>query len=187
MTKKELRSKYKSLRSLFSAEEVGELSLKVANMLLQLPVWDKTYYHLFLAMEEQKEIHTDFILQVLQGRDKEVVVSRSDFESCSMVHYLLTDTTKLVKNAYGIPEPAGGLEVPPARIDVVFVPLLAFDRNGHRVGYGKGFYDRFLRECRDDVIKIGLSLYEAEEKPIEANTTDVRLDYCVTPLRVYRF
>lgn len=187
MTKKELRTQYKTLRAAFSAEEIEDLSLVIANRLLQLPVWDKTYYHLFLTMEEQKEVHTDFILQVLQGRDKEVVVSRSDFEQLSMLHYLLTDNTRLVKSAYGIPEPADGIEVPSAKIDVVFVPLLAFDNNGQRVGYGKGFYDRFLHECRPDVIKIGLSFFEAEEKAIEADETDIPLDYCVTPLKVYSF
>lgn len=187
MTKKELRIKYKSLRAAFSTEEIESLSLDIANRLLQLPVWDKTYYHLFLTMENQKEVHTDFILQVLQGRDKEVVVSRSDFEQLRMVHYLLTDNTRLVKSAYGIPEPADGIEVPSTKLDVVFVPLLAFDANGQRVGYGKGFYDRFLQECRPDVIKIGLSFFEAEGEPIDAEETDIPLDYCVTPLKVYTF
>lgn len=187
MTKKELRAKYKFLRAAFSAEEIEGLSLDIANRLLQLPVWDKTYYHLFLTMENQKEVHTDFILQVLQGRDKEVVVSRSDFEQLLMVHYLLTDNTKLVKSAYGIPEPVDGIEVPSAKIDVVFVPLLAFDGNGQRIGYGKGFYDRFLNECQPDVIKIGLSFFEAESEAIDADETDIPLDYCVTPLKVYKF
>ena len=75
----------------------------------------------------------------------------------------------------------------PKKIDVVFVPLLAFDSKGHRVGYGKGFYDRFLNECRKDVITVGLSFFEAEDEFIEANETDVPLDYCVTPLKVYSF
>lgn len=187
MTKKELRTKYKTLRAAFSDEEIEDLSLKIANRLLQLPIWDKTYYHLFLTMEEQKEVHTDFILQVLQGRDKEVIISRSDFEKIKMVHYLLTDNTRLVKSAYGIPEPVDGIEVPSNKIDVVFVPLLAFDTKGHRVGYGKGFYDRFLNECKEDVITVGLSFFEAEEAFIEASETDIALDYCVTPVKVYEF
>lgn len=187
MTKKELRTKYKTLRAAFSVEEIEDLSLEIANRLLQLPIWDKTYYHLFLTMEEQKEVHTDFILQVLQGRDKEVIISRSDFEKIRMVHYLLTDNTRLVKSAYGIPEPVDGIEVPSNKIDVVFVPLLAFDTKGHRVGYGKGFYDRFLNECKEDVVTVGLSFFEAEEALIEAAETDIPLDYCVTPLKVYTF
>lgn len=187
MTKKDLRLKYKTLRQELSLTEVEEKSLAIANRLLHLAIWDKTYYHLFLTMESQKEVHTDVVQHILFGRDKEVVIAKTDFESCTMAHYLLTDNTKLIVNAYGIPEPANGLEVPETKIDVVFVPLLAFDAKGHRVGYGKGFYDRFLAACKPDVIKIGLSFFEAEENNIPHNDTDIALDYCVTPKRVYRF
>jgi len=187
MTKKELRLKYKTLREKFTLKDIEEKSLAIANRLLHLPIWDKTYYHLFLTMEYQKEVHTDVIQHILFGRDKEVVIARSDFESCTMVHYLLTDNTKLVVSAYGIPEPVDGLEVPPVKIDVVFIPLMAFDNKGHRVGYGKGFYDRFLAACKPDVIKIGLSFFEAEKVDIPYNDTDIALDYCVTPERMYKF
>ena len=187
MTKQELRKKYKELRQAMPLEAIQDESLVIANKLLTLDIWSKTYFHIFLAMENQKEVHTDFILNILAGKDKEVIVSRSDFESCSMVHYLLTDNTKLVLSSYGIPEPVEGIEVPSAKMDVVFVPLLAFDEKGHRVGYGKGFYDRFLAECKPDVVKIGLSFFEAEAEDIPHNPTDIALDYCVTPKRVYAF
>jgi 5-formyltetrahydrofolate cyclo-ligase len=187
MNKKDLRLKYKNLRQAMSPKEADENSLAIANRLLQLDIWGKTYFHLFLTMENQKEVHTDFILNILAGKDKEVIVSRSDFESLRMIHYLLTDNTKLMLSQYGIPEPVDGIEVPSHKMDVVFVPLLAFDEKGHRVGYGKGFYDRFLSECKPDVIKIGLSFFEAEEEAIDVNDNDVALDYCVTPLRVYKF
>lgn len=187
MKKKDLRLKYKNLRQALLPEEAEDKSLAIANRLLTLDIWGMTYFHLFLTMDNQKEVHTDFILNILAGKDKEVIVSRSDFESMAMVHYLLTDNTKLMVSQYGIPEPVDGIEVPSNKLDVVFVPLLAFDQKGHRVGYGKGFYDRFLNECTPDAIKIGLSFFEAEEELIEANDTDVPLDYCVTPLRVYSF
>lgn len=187
MTKQELRAKYKSLRQKLTPTDVEVQSLAVANRLLHLPIWDKTYYHLFLTIEQQKEIHTDPILHILSGKDKEIVVAKSHFEDFSMTHYLLTDNTKLKLNSYGIPEPVDGIEVPPKKIDVVFVPLLAFDQNGNRLGYGKGFYDRFLSECREDVVKVGLSVFEAEDEPIDATGNDVKLDYCVTPLMVYKF
>ncbi len=187
MTKQELRLKYKALRQAMPAEDVQDKSLAIANRLLHLDIWHKTYFHIFLAMENQKEVHTDFILNILAGKDKEVIVSRSDFESCSMVHYLLTDNTRLVVSHYGIPEPVEGIEVPSNKMDVVFVPLLAFDEKGHRVGYGKGFYDRFLTECKPDTVKVGLSFFDAEAESIPHNPTDIALDYCVTPNNVYRF
>ncbi|WP_417352365.1 5-formyltetrahydrofolate cyclo-ligase [Flavobacterium alkalisoli] len=187
MTKKELRIKYKALRNALSPEETEDKSLAIANMLLKLDIWDKLYFHLFLSIEEHTEIQTEYILQILAGKDKEIVVSKSDFADCSMTHYLLTDNTRLKKNEYGIPEPVDGLEVPDNKIDVVFVPLLAFDANGHRTGYGKGFYDRFLAKCKNHVIKIGLSFFDAEEKIDDINHTDMVLDYCVTPNRIYTF
>jgi len=187
MTKQELRTKYKALRHAMPPDDIDDKSLAIANKLLQLDIWDKIYYHLFLTMEEQKEVHTDFILQILAGKDKEVIVSRSDFESCSMIHYLLTDNTRLIVSKYGIPEPVEGIEVPSNKVDVVFVPLLAYDTKGNRVGYGKGFYDRFFMECKPGVIKIGLSFFEAEQENIEVNATDIPLDYCITPNNIYRF
>jgi 5-formyltetrahydrofolate cyclo-ligase len=79
------------------------------------------------------------------------------------------------------------LEVPATKIDVVFVPLLAFDKKGHRVGYGKGFYDKFLSECKPETIKIGLSFFEPEELISDVFEDDVTLNYCVTPNGVYAF
>jgi len=187
MNKKEIRKKYKDLRSLISDEELEEKSLAIANQLLKLAIWQKTYYHLFLSIEKQKEINTEYILQVLAGKDKEIVISKSDFETGEMNHYLLTDNTKIIKNDYGIPEPVDGLEVPVAKIDVVFVPLLVFDKNGNRVGYGKGFYDRFLSECKPTTIKIGLSFFEPEDLIEDVDESDIQLNYSITPQSIYTF
>ncbi len=187
MDKTSLRSKYKSLRANLSEEVIERQSLAIANRLLDLDVWNKTYYHVFLTIEEKKEIDTLFILHILAGKDKEIVVSKSDFESMSMTHFLVTDNTKFKKNSYNIPEPVAGLEVPVAKIDVVLVPLLAFDKLGNRVGYGKGFYDKFLRECKPETIKIGLSFFEAETEIDDVTKEDIKLDYCVTPERIYKF
>ena len=79
MNKKELRAKYKALRQELSLDEIEDKSLAIANRMLQLDIWEKTYFHLFLTIEEQKEIETEFILQILAGKDKEIVVARSNF------------------------------------------------------------------------------------------------------------
>jgi 5-formyltetrahydrofolate cyclo-ligase len=187
MFKKELRAKYKALRQELSLEDIEDKSLAVANKILQLDIWEKTYFHLFLTIEEQKEIETEYILQVLAGYDKEIVVAKSNFETLEMTNYLLTDNTKFQKNEYNIFEPVDGIEVPNAKIEVVFVPLLAFDKKGNRVGYGKGFYDKFLSKCNEDVIKVGLSFFEAEQEIEGVFESDIRLDYCVTPTTNYSF
>ena len=187
MKKSELRPKYKALRKQLSETEIEEMSLAIANKLLTLPIWEKTYFHIFLPIIEHQEVNTEFILHLLSGKDKEIIISKSDFETRNMTHFLLTDNTKIKKNEYNIPEPVDGIEVPSDKIEVVFVPLLAFDKKGHRAGYGKGFYDKFLNECKPETIKIGLSFFEEEELIEDVFEGDVQLDYCVTPKRIYRF
>lgn len=186
-SKKELRIYYKNLRKDFTFDQVEEKSLAIANNVLQLPIWEKTYFHVFLPIEEQKEVNTEYILHLLSGKDKEIVISKSDFDTRKMTHFLLTDNTKIKKNEYNIPEPVNGLAVPSESIEVVFVPLLAFDVLGNRVGYGKGFYDKFLSECKPETIKIGLSFFEAETKIDDIFELDIQLDYSVTPLKIYTF
>jgi 5-formyltetrahydrofolate cyclo-ligase len=187
MTKKELRLKYKKLRQDLSKNDVDKMSIEIVNQILKMNIWSKTYFHVFLPIETQKEVNTEFILHVLQGKDKEIVISKSNFETLEMIHYLLTDNTKIKKNEYNIPEPIDGIEVPVDKIEVVFVPLLAFDKLGNRVGYGKGFYDKFLSQCKHDVIKIGLSFFEAEEIIEGLLEGEIKLDYCVTPNRIITF
>ncbi len=187
MTKKDLRLKYKNLRFQLTENEIEEGSLQIANQLIRLDIWQHSFYHLFLPIESQKEINTEYILQVLAGKDKNIVLSKSDFSTREMTHFLLTDNTTIKKNAYDIPEPIDGLEVPVSKIDVVFVPLLAFDEKGNRVGYGKGFYDKFLAECKPEVLKIGVSFFEAETIISDVLPTDIQLDLCVTPTEVYIF
>ena len=187
MSKSALRKKYKAMRNELTAQQLDDFSIAIANSLLKLPIWEKRYYHLFLTIAEQKEIDTEFILNILAGKDKDIILSKSNFEDSSLTHFLLTDNTKIKKNAYNIPEPIDGIEVPSNKIDVVFVPLLAYDTKGNRIGYGKGFYDRFLAECKPDTIKIGLSFFPPETTDFTTDTTVIGLDFCVTPEQVYEF
>ena len=187
MDKKEARKKSKEARKQLSQEEIEDKSLAIANQLLRMDIWDKLYYLLFLTIEEQKEINTEYILQILAGKDKEIVISKCEFATLGMTHFLLTDNTKIKKNSYNVPEPVDGLEVPDAKIDVVFVPLLAYDKQGNRVGYGKGFYDNFLSKCKPETIKIGLSFYPPVDKIKDVSENDVKLDFCVTPEEIYKF
>lgn len=187
MTKSELRRKYKLKRQALSSEELESKSLEIANQLLKIPVWDREFYHVFLSITAHKEVNTDYILSILSGKDKHIVVSKSDFETHNMTHFLLSDNTTIKLNAWQIPEPLNGIPITSQQIDVVILPLLAFDTQGHRVGYGKGFYDRFISECKPGTLKIGISVFEAEEKISGILETDAPMDYCVTPQRIYKF
>ncbi|MDU8884841.1 5-formyltetrahydrofolate cyclo-ligase [Yeosuana sp. MJ-SS3] len=187
MIKSEIRKKYKTLRNKLSEIEVDDLSFQIANSVLKLPIWQYSYYHIFLTIEEKKEIITNYILSILSGKDKNIVVPKSDFSTGVMTNFLLTDNTTLKKNALDIPEPVDGIEVANHLIEVVFIPLLGFDKLGNRVGYGKGFYDKFLASCKPETIKIGLSFFEAEDSISEISTQDEKLDFCVTPKTIYTF
>ena len=187
MLKHELRKKYKNLRVGFTPSQISDLSMDLANHVLQIPIWDFFYFHIFLSIEESKEVDTLPLITLLQGKDKHVVIPKMHGEN-TLENYLLTDSTIIKKNKWGIPEPVDGISIPENKIDVVFVPLLAFDLQGNRVGYGKGYYDTFLHKCRKETVKIGLSLFGPEENNItDVHENDVLLDYCVTPEKTYAF
>ena len=90
-------------------------------------------------------------------------------------------------NDYNIPEPLDTEIADPTSIDLVITPLLTFDTKGNRVGYGKGYFDRYLKECHDDCIKVGFSYFDPIDSIDDANEFDVPLDFCITPQRTYVF
>ena len=186
MDKAALRKHYKDQRAQRSAAHLEDLSLAIANQALKLGIWNKQFYHIFLPIHRLREINTEYLLHILQGKDKSIVLSKSDFKAQTLTHYLLEDHTELVENKWGIVEPKTGIVIAPEQLEVVFVPLLAYDKAGNRIGYGKGFYDRFLAQCDKDVIKVGLSYFEPEAA-IEATAQDVPLDFCITPENIYTF
>jgi 5-formyltetrahydrofolate cyclo-ligase len=186
MNKQELRKKYLGLRDALPRDRLEEYSLEIANKSLELPIWDRTYYHIFLPITHKKEVDTEFLLHILQGKDKSIVVPKADFEFGTMENLLLQENTTFTISKYGIPEPISGIKVPVDQLDVIFIPLLAFDITGNRVGYGKGFYDRFLAKCSSDAIFVGLSFFDAENK-IPCEISDIPLNYCVTPKKTFLF
>ncbi|WP_194851879.1 5-formyltetrahydrofolate cyclo-ligase [Nonlabens antarcticus] len=187
-SKVNLRKEYLAKRADLSEEDIHELSVCIANNTLKLDIWDQKLFHLFLSIDIKNEIRTEYILQILQGRDKNVALSRSDFKTSELRHFLLTDQTVIKINEYGIPEPQENeFEIDAKDMDVVFIPLLAADSSGNRVGYGKGFYDRFLSKCRSNTIKIGLSFFEPLDFEIATESTDIPLNQLVTPKGIVRF
>lgn len=186
MLKKDLRASYLKKRQNLSTQSLTDESIVISNNLLDLHIWQYTNYHIYLPIENKKEIETTFILSILQGKDKNIIIPKMAKDN-SLENYLLTDNTCLKKNSLGVPEPLDGIKIEETSIDVVFIPLLAFDKKGNRVGYGKGYYDNFLSKCKPEVIKIGLSFFEAEEQITDVYKNDIPLNYCVTPKRTYTF
>lgn len=190
MTKADLRKYYLNKRKEYTAEELQLKSLQISMHFFTHFNLDKIQYlHLFLPISKQNEIDTWPIIQrILKNYPSvNVVIPKSDRETLTMENYCLDEDTTLQINTWGIWEPAGGKKIEVSKIDMVIIPLLAFDERGYRVGYGKGFYDRFLEGCRKDAIKIGLS-YEQPVPVIEdTNQYDVKMNYCITPEKIWTF
>ena len=186
MNKSDLRTIYKHKRKSLTQSEIDTLSLKIANQTLKLPIWEASFYHLFLTIKPLKEVETEPLMSILFGKDKYIVVPKSDISSCEMTHFLLSDNTIIKPNIWNIPEPQNGIQIQHSQLQVIFVPLLAFDQKGQGVGYGKGFYDLFLKSC-PKAIKIGLSFFGAVDEIEDKSTQDIPLDYCITPNQIYQF
>jgi len=185
--KKDLRVLFKTKRNSLSENDCKELSLEIANRSLKMAIWDYTNYHIFFPIEKNNEIDTQLIIQIIQGKDKNVVLPKTNFNDKTITNYLLTDATLMTINEQGISEPVSGIKINEDQIDLVFVPLLCFDKFGDRVGYGGGYYDRFLKKCSLKTIKIGLSFFEPIEKISDVFLQDIKLDYCITPEKIYKF
>lgn len=189
MLKKELRKTYRAKRAALTSRE---LSVDQDLMLIQFQQLNIPFLeavHTYVPVAELREPDPQPLIDWLQFRNPGLVCAApvADFTSGLMRHIAINEETEYVVNQYGVPEPAEGLELDASVFDIIFVPLLAFDRFGFRVGYGKGFYDRFLAECRPDAMRIGLSFFDAVEKISDTNNFDQRLDYCITPGRNYEF
>ena len=185
-TKKQLRILYQNKRDKLSINKIHNLSIALSNKCLEIPIWNFENFHIFLTSLTKKEIDTSILLSVIMAKDKQAIIPRI-VNSKKLEHVLLTDQTILKNNVLEIPEPQNGIIISPKIIDVVFVPLYIFDLNGNRVGYGKGYYDRFLKECKKNIIKVGISLFEPVTLIREIKEHDVKLDYAVTPNSFFSF
>lgn len=146
--------------------------------------------HLFLPIVERKEIDTFEFINFFKTKHPQIrmVVPRCDFKTKEMEAVVFdSESTVLVKNKQNIPEPLYGENIDKHLIDAVIIPLLVFDKQGHRVGYGAGFYDRFLEQCKPEVLKIGVSLFEPIDKILDTHHQDIQLTHCITPQKIYFF
>jgi 5-formyltetrahydrofolate cyclo-ligase len=196
MNKATLRQQFLAQRRALSAEEVS-----IHNQLITLQFFDflkentlaseSGVIHTFLPIIRQNEVDTWPIIRRIweDFSHIQVAVPVTNASAHTLSHYLLSPATPLIENRWGIPEPvsAGNQLLPSDVFSLVLIPLLAFDQQGHRVGYGGGFYDRFLSECRPDCLKIGLSLFGPIERIDDVEPTDIQLDACITPWQIYRF
>lgn len=186
MNKKALRALYRQKRASIPPEQQAQLSQQIAEQTLRLPIWDKQVFHSFLSIPSFGEVDTEPLIRLLQERGKTLVVSHTVMDTIHMEHFRYDPSQIQADNKWHIPEPQGGIPIKSEEIEVVFVPLLAYDTKGNRVGYGKGFYDNFLAECKSEALKVGLSFFPAEPHIEDVREGDIPLDYVVTPEGIQR-
>jgi 5-formyltetrahydrofolate cyclo-ligase len=195
-TKADLRRTALARRMALDAGEVARRSDKLReNLFRQFPVQEWQWLHLFLPLEKRNEPDIWFFIRWVWGEELplRLAVPVVQPDGVSLKHYELRPDTQLTQNRWGItepvPDPITAPEVLPTVLDAVLVPLLAVDRSGQRVGYGGGFYDRFLAQCRPGTQFIGLNLLnEAPVRRIaDVLPTDIPLTACITPNQVWRF
>ena len=189
MTKKEIRTRYREKRMALSSNEMSKLD---DLMLIQFQSVDLPFLHSLFSywpIEENHEPNTHLFTEFLKFRNPELRTAYpvADFDTLAMTALITDIDTPFEKMNLNIYEPQQGEILLPEEIDMVFVPLLAFDKKGYRVGYGKGFYDKYLSGCRDDCTKVGFSYFEPMDEEIDKDEFDVPLDLCITPQTVYVF
>lgn len=187
MVKKELRNIYRQKRLDISEKQKMKLDDLLLIQFQHFSFEDVhtlfTYWTMPHIAEPDTLLFTRYMLHMIP--DLQVSYPVIDTLSVSMQAVLVNEETVYHINTFGTTEPREGVIISPATIDVVFVPLLVCDTKGNRVGFGKGYYDRYLHQCREDVLKIGFSYFEPIDKVEDTHQFDVPLNYCVTPERIY--
>ena len=190
MLKRNLRSEALLKQRALEVRERVRLSADISrNLFSNVDFSVFSLVHIFLSIERNNEIETGRIIRTLRNDFPKIEIAVPCVVAGSPIleNRLIGENTKISDSSWGIPQPTDGEIVDPATIDAVIVPLLAFDRRGHRVGYGKGFYDRFLSKCRTDCLKIGVSYFDPVDAITDINENDVPLNYCSTPSEFFGF
>ncbi|MCO5259055.1 MAG: 5-formyltetrahydrofolate cyclo-ligase [Crocinitomicaceae bacterium] len=187
MIKSVCRKVFLDKRKQLSDTDIEEKSNLILELLVDQFDLSNKIISIFLPISSKKEINTSPLLELKEVLNIQFVLPVADFSSNTMKHIVFEDEDQLKKNKFDIPEPTYGEEINEQSIDVVLVPLLCFDRKGYRVGYGKGFYDRFLKQCKKDCIFIGLSYFDAIETIEDRDETDISLHFCITTKKIYTF
>jgi 5-formyltetrahydrofolate cyclo-ligase len=188
MTKQEARKIYLQKRLDLSEGEYSQLNLQIYHQFFtQLDLSFIKCIHFFLPIEGKREPDTWPIIDRIRREFPYISISLPKMKGDELENIYFEGLHQLKKNKWGILEPEQGLPTPTAKIDMVIVPLLAFDKVGHRVGYGRGFYDQLLGDCRIICKRIGLSFFQPIEMIEDVHENDIALTECVTPSQFFSF
>lgn len=185
-SKQQLRRHYKDLRSSLSQNQVINQSNLILDNVKKLDIWDYKDYHVYLDARNSNlnEVKTDSLIHFLRIQQKRINIPKT--VGCKMTAHVFELSTQLELNQWLIPEPINATIIDPKIIEVMFIPMIIGDERGYRVGYGKGYYDRFLVQCFNP-IKIGLCFFGPIQQIEDLNQYDQKLNHLVTPDKIYTF
>ena len=191
MKKEDIRILYKEKRatiSLHLKEKMDDLILiQFQKLSIDIPSLIMTYSPIKKFNEFDPQTITDYCYFKNPGQQLFYPVIMAERTPPEIISVIVDDDTVFKINKFGIEEPVDGIDMFPSEIDLVIVPLLGFDKKGNRVGYGMGYYDRFLKICRKDCLKVGFSYFDPLDHIDDINKFDVKLDFGITPDGVYQF
>ncbi len=187
MLKSEARSQFLAQRKELSSQE---LLMRDDLLLIQFQKMDWTHTHVlgsFYPMEHQNEpnslLLTDYLKFIIP--DLQVMYPVVNLSQHTMQFFPSSDQTQT--NPWGIEEPLPNNTIPAQNIDTFLVPLLGFDKLGHRIGFGKGYYDKYFENAPVHVSRIGISYFEPIDAILDTHQFDVPLTHCITPWNSYEF
>ena len=177
-SKAEIRARMRKI-GMTSAERASA-SARIAAKALSLPEYALARRVLLFAGKADEVDTSALIGEILRsGRELYLPLAREG----EMSAMRLMDADDLRPGAFGVLEPPEGEKIEPAKLELVFAPGVAFDRLGHRLGRGGGYYDRFLPGCRCPVAGLAFEFCLADGLPTEPH--DALMDYVITERRVY--
>ncbi|MFT5145815.1 MAG: 5-formyltetrahydrofolate cyclo-ligase [Polaribacter sp.] len=181
MKKQELRALYKQKRKDLTEIQIKGLQENIYQQIYNLDLSTVKNVHLFLSMPKFKEIDTTPLITYFRNENKRIVVSKCNFKDNTLSHFYLEEDTVLSLNKFGVLEPVAAELVEENKLDLIFIPMLISDDKKFRVGYGKGFYDRFLLNCRKDAKFIGLNFFPPITAIEDKNEFDIPLHQVIYP------
>ncbi len=188
MDKKELRKKmHEARRRAHMGSAPRDLATALLARLRRIPEWENARVVLSYS-SVRTEVPTDFINREIMREDKTLSLPMTREAEREMDAGVVRNLYGLVESGFGVrePDPKDARTIEPAKIDFVLVPGLAFDEEGRRLGYGGGYYDKFLKKVRVDCIRVGLAYEGQMLKTIVSEGHDVPMDYIVTEKRTIK-
>jgi 5-formyltetrahydrofolate cyclo-ligase len=141
----------------------------------------------FFPMEKQNEPNTLLLAKYLKLILPNITMAYPKIHDNELTMDFYAETETLIENKWGIQEPIPFNKIEPAAMDAVLVPMLGFDLNGQRIGFGKGFYDRYFEHYPSKGLRIGISYFEPISNIQDTHQFDVPLTHCITPWNSYEF